>query len=297
MGDPEDSAFNSSDSSLLGEIFPGTDRNRRQQVDSGLGDSINTRPSTANMPDAVQHSVSIHPPQWNAENVRGWFASIESQFVIKKVTDNILKFHHLVAHLPVDVARLESSLAYRDTVLPTDYSNLKIAIIARFAADQSKLLSELLDDDSLGDSTPSDVYQKMVLLSQSCTEPLSTSVLFNRWVRKLPQRIADAMLALESPFNPVKHLPIADRLFYSSKQQDQHISAVDNRSSARPRVKPSEQSQSSSVPRSASRASTNRNNNGSSNYSSFCYFHQRFGQRARKCIDPCQFKPSGNESQ
>lgn len=290
MTDQEDSLLNSN---LFGDVLSEA---VRQQVDSGLGDSF-IPPSTASMTDpAPPHPVSIHPPQWNAENVRGWFASIESQFVIKNVTDGVLKFHHLVAHLPVDVARLESSLAYRDSVLSVDYTRLKSALITRFAADQSKLLNELLDDDSLGDSIPSDVYQRMVLLSQSCTEPLSTSVLFNRWVRKLPQRIADAMLALESPFNPVKHLPIADRLFYSSRQQEQQINAVDNKQPARPRAKPIEQRQPSSVPRAASRASTNRNT-GSSNDSDLCFYHQRFGNRARKCITPCQYRPSGNERQ
>lgn len=295
MSDQEDSLL---DTSLLSDVFPGAVRHQRQQVDSGLGDSIIPSQSATTMTDqgTPPHPVSIHPPQWNAENVRGWFASIESQFVIKNVTDGILKFHHLVAHLPVEVARLESLLAYKNTVVSTDYTQLKNAIITRFAADQSKILNELLDDDSLGDSIPSDVYQKMVLLSQSCTEPLSTSVLFNRWTRKLPQRIADAMLALESPFNPVKHLPIADRLFYSSRQQDQQINAVINKPLANPRVKQPIEQQQSFVLRSASRASTNRNVN-FSNDSNICSFHRRFGNHARKCISPCQYKPSGNGRQ
>ena len=53
---------------------------------------------------AETNAVSMKFPQFWADGAKIWFAQAESQFVIRNITAEITKFHHLLAALQNHVA-------------------------------------------------------------------------------------------------------------------------------------------------------------------------------------------------
>ena len=53
---------------------------------------------------AETNAVSMKLPQFWADGAKIWFAQAESQFVLRNITAEITKYHHLLAALQNDVA-------------------------------------------------------------------------------------------------------------------------------------------------------------------------------------------------
>ena len=51
---------------------------------------------------AVMAPVAIKLPAFWASNTRMWFIQAESQFVLRKITEETTKFHHVIAALDCD---------------------------------------------------------------------------------------------------------------------------------------------------------------------------------------------------
>lgn len=292
-------------------------RRNHQIDDTGLGASLNSStPSTSAIITTSTASAltsdttdlmatpRIRPAQWNPSNVGWWFRNLESQFITNNVTDNVLKINYVVQHLPLEACNVVPSIVYKDTYQSADYDLLKKALIREFTRSQEKVLQDLLDDDSLGDSTPTQMYQRMVLLAQSSSVKIPEEIIVDRWLRKLPLVVANAMATIEGKFEPVRHLPIAERIFNRNNLQSKppsEISAVSEQFS-RPRdfeaIEPriattdrrSSNSRSTLSKRSPSPAAI-------SSDTSVCWYHRRYGKAALKCITPCSWKRSGNARQ
>ena len=75
--------------------------------------------------ETLQH-VSIKTPEFMETAVLGWFQILESQFILKGITVEATKFHHLIAALPASIV---SKIA-PDLFSKQNYTELKNAVIS-----------------------------------------------------------------------------------------------------------------------------------------------------------------------
>ncbi|MES9975809.1 MAG: hypothetical protein ABW094_16250 [Candidatus Thiodiazotropha sp.] len=188
-----------------------------------------------------------------------------------------------------------------DTDAP--YDKLKAALLQRTAISEEKRLNQVLNDLQLGDQTPSQFLRRMRQAAEGCR--FDDKLLRHLWMQRLPENIQ----AIISPFVETSALDdlassadkVAERLYSSSIT---HIAAsptpnseladllrevkslrleVQNIKAARNRDRST-----SGKRRSSSRHSTNP--------PGICWYHQNFGNKAKRCNPPCSFNKQGNDN-
>ena len=98
--------------------------------------------------DNVHTSVaafSIKPPPFYKNCPESWFRRMESQFVISGITSKQTKFHHVMASLPEEVAKLIP------LHIVEDYDAIKSAVMENLRASKYQLIEEALSKLELGD--------------------------------------------------------------------------------------------------------------------------------------------------
>lgn len=174
---------------------------------------------------------------------------------------------------------------------------MKKRIIDSFAESEENQIKRLLSGLELGDQKPSHYLQRLKSLSAG---KINDEVLKALFLERLPEKIR-CILAVCDSSDIEKLANQADKiletfssstsLFVSEVQQGSEsdiskklevlisrIDALESRS--RPRR------QSASGPRSNSRGSRGKHDK--------CWYHFRFGEKARKCIPPCNFNDAKN---
>lgn len=81
-------------------------------------------------PNAGVRGVSLHLPKFWSVDLQVWFGQVESQFMTAHITNQISKFHHVIAAVPREVA-----MEVRDFVIATPkdmlYDKLRNTLIQR----------------------------------------------------------------------------------------------------------------------------------------------------------------------
>ena len=108
----------------------------------------------------VTSSLSTSLPHLWTNNPSVWFSYIESLFYSKGITNNLSRFHLVVAALPPDVIFDISDIL---TSPPKDnaYEYLKSEIIRRLSVSDERRLEQLLHSIHLGDRSPSQLLTHM----------------------------------------------------------------------------------------------------------------------------------------
>lgn len=208
------------------------------------------------------NAVAVKLPTFWTIQPNVWFAQAEAQFHIKNVTQDSTKYYYVVSALDqVTAARIIDVLAKP----PADgkYDNLKKRLLATFALTRRERADKLLHMSGLGDRKPSEFMDEMLSLLDGHEFCLLAEQIF------LEQLPADIRLQLaESDFKDPRTVAIqADILWLARQQSANTIQQVEVR-------KP--------IPR--QQASGQRG---------WCYYHAKFGEKARKCVSPCKYQ--GNE--
>ena len=218
------------------------------------GDDANSN-TTAAM-DVLAVSVKI--PTFVPSNPRWFFVFCESQFRLKGVTADETRYDHVACNLPPDVAARVMSLLQN----PPDtnkYESLKQRLLKEYTLTDAERAATLLDLPGIGDMKPSQLYQKMIeLLPPGDNHTASSFLLRELFLRQLPVDIR-SHLADKSSLDLEQLAEEADKFFTSSGQR---ISAV--QPSSRPRRPPA---------------------------GKMCFYHERFGDQARRCRPPCSYSP------
>ena len=154
------------------------------------------------------------------------------------------------------------------------YHKLKNRLLASFSLSERQRASRLLSLTGLGDRRPSELMDEMLALLGNHSPCFLFEELFRQ---QLP---ADVRMALENAdfSDPREAAQMADRLWEDRSQSTVATASEEVTAVAKP-------SQARRSPR-----------------TEFCYFHRRFGSRARRCSPPCSFdnnfrscSPQGNE--
>lgn len=259
--------------------------------------------------------VSVRPPPFWPEKPAVWFAQIEGQFALSRITTDETKFYHVIAQLDHKYAAEVEDIITSPP--PTGkYEKLKAELTKRLSASQERKIKQLLTHEELGDRKPSQFLRHLRHLAgptvpndflktiwtsrlppniQTCIASQSQSTLDD--VADLADRIHDIAPPLSQVATTSAEMPgtaldcISNRVAELTRQVESLMKVHNsnyNNNSRRGFNRPHSGSHSGSRSRSSSRSSS-RN-------PSYCFYHTRFGHRARNCNQPCAFKPENSTS-
>ncbi|CAI5688937.1 unnamed protein product [Oreochromis niloticus] len=209
-----------------------------------------------------------------------WFVHVEAQFTLRGISADDTKYHHVVASLDPLATRCVMTLLW-DPPAQGKYAALKELLLRRYALSDAERAEKLLNLSGLGGGTALELMENML----SLLGPDDGGFLF---AHQLTAAVR-AVLA-NSPLLPAKDYRSlaeeADRILLASRTFNVHALATD------PPVAPSTPlpaSPGASAPLLTAGIATRRHRR-----KSICFYHQHFGDRARRCLPPCAFTAQGN---
>lgn len=264
----------------------------------------------------MQASVHLNIPPFIPSNTKNWFLQLQAVFACRKITSQAIKFSKVVENLPADMI---DDIADLLDPIPAEnpYDTLKNAIIKRTGRSDEQMLKDFFNNTHMGDRTPSQLlrYMKQQLGNNTMSEP----VLRRLWVDKLPttmaqilapfsddadlEKLANMADKIHNGYNPkiqaITHPHLTQTLTDNNnrqsslqteiadiKEQLQFLTAQlrQTRISSRPMERNNYRRDQSQSREKFNKSQTHRLNQ------DFCWYHQTFGQKARKCSEPCFFK-------
>ncbi|XP_065196398.1 uncharacterized protein LOC135827889 [Sycon ciliatum] len=245
----------------------------------------------------VAAAVSLKLPPYWPKDPAIWFAKVEALFHTRGITSQRTRYDYIVASLDAEFA-----MEVRDLLLEapptTPYDTLKKELVRRTQTSQQQRLQQLLTKEELGDRKPSQLLRRMQQLLGDRT--MDAEVLKELFIQRLPSNVR-VVIASSSDSLPLDKLAdMADRVLEVA-QPTPIIAAAPAASSAASEIAElraqiaalTTSMDNMRSHRGRSRASTPASSRSSS--PKLCFYHARFGKRARKCTTPCTYA-SGNGS-
>lgn len=281
---------------------------QQQQQDAALQQQLpGAQNQQANRVDAVQTAQVRMPPFWR-EHATNWFTQAEAIFLAQGIRSENTKYCLVLSALD---ATTFNEIADLIGALPaeTKYTALKPLIIARFTDSTERRLQKLLTELELGDSKPSQLLRRMKQLADGRA---TDDIIRVRWLALLPPSVQKLLKIFRNP-NLEEVAQLADQLMEGP--QTLSVDATEHRPRSRATEDPGNYmqreldelkmmmatlattvSRALSQPRGRSqsrdRGRSNSRGRSPSGNREYCYYHEKFGNDARKCRRPCSFPRS-----
>ncbi|XP_062539123.1 uncharacterized protein LOC134207414 [Armigeres subalbatus] len=113
---------------------------------------------------AAAAAVAVKLPDFWKSDPTMWFAQAEAQFALAGVTQDVIKFHHIVAKIDQSVICHVTDLV-KDPPAAGRYAVIKKRLISRFELTPQSKLEKLLGFCDLSDLRPTHLLSKMQELS------------------------------------------------------------------------------------------------------------------------------------
>lgn len=262
-------------------------------------DTMEKEPEMKTTPAECAHVAVKLPLFWTAEPEL-WFFHVEAQFELARIKRDSTKLNYLLASIePSSLKEIADILKNPNKT----YDSVKNGILKRFGESDETKLSKLLGPLELGDRTPSQFLREM---SNLAGNNVPTSIVRSLWIKKLPTSIQQILQVSETS-DISKLAEMADKIHKIQPSYGirgiSHTSDVKSNSTTfnpeifaiKAEIAALHQKidsfisffgrQSRSHYRFSSRT---RSSSGSQKRS--CFYHRKFGEKARKCIEPCNFK-------
>ncbi|XP_050679263.1 uncharacterized protein LOC126975418 [Leptidea sinapis] len=264
---------------------------------------VNTEPRRCRKTSTTQSGVVNSPgqmriPPFWPEKPAIWFAQVEGQFAIMHITDDATKFYHVLSTLDRQYAtEVEDILTG-----PADYKKLKAELIKRLSVSRENKVKQLLMHEELGNRKPSQFLRHLQHLAGPNMPP---NFLKTIWTSRLPTAMQsivasqptlplDDLAELADRINdiatPVQHVaattssPI-DQLVQQVAQLTKQVSALTMQVNREPR----ERRRTERRRERCSRSSSQRSQSSYRRYP-ICWYHNKHGGKAQKCIKPCNYR-------
>lgn len=246
--------------------------------------------------------ASIKLPEFWKDAPVAWFGSVEAQFRLRNVIQEVDKFCLLTAALDKETTKQVVHLIVDpDTAAP--YSKLKEALLTSHLITDFQRVELLLAIDSLGGRKPSQLLAEMLEL---CPREEHTSKLFAAlFLQRLPRDIR-VLLAQDDHTDLRKLATKADQLTAFHKQQPHDVSAVasediatiDLVAAVKKEVNWKKRTQQTGnkppLPPPRKREGPPPPLQLAQQASGLCWYHWRFGEGAKKCSAPCSWTGTKN---
>lgn len=249
-----------------------------------------TAANTAAVPHIDRTTMKI-PPFW-PEKPALWFAQLEGQFVLNHITQDTTKYYYVSANLDSRYASEVEDILLNPPA--TDkYDKIKGELIKRLSASREQQIKRLLEHEEIGDRTPSQFLRRLKTLAGT---EIPTDFLRTLWVGRLPNNM-QAILATQAATADLDTVAnLADKIAEITPKQlastsasenpliyqlSEHINSLSLQVQELMRGRSQHRSRSNSQSRSISTAR-------------ICWYHRRFKDGARKCIQPCNYESQKN---
>lgn len=264
--------------------------------------------SVADEPHAAGAVAAVNlklPPFWPSDP-DVWFAQVEAQFATRGITSQKTKYEYIVASLSPEFATQVRDLILR-VPATTPYDALKHQLIARTALPEQRRLQRLLDSAELGDQRPTQLLRRMQQLMGVDAAGADGALLWELFLQRLPGNVRMVLASSGEGKSLDQLAELADKIItaappgISGVSQPQPPSELQDLrtelSQLREMVSNLLPSRQPARPRSPSPCPRQRPRSPSPHprTTPICWYHARFGERARKCAHPCSY-PGNREA-
>ena len=237
---------------------------------------------------AAPHHLRL--PSFWCDAPRSWFTMAEAQFRLRNITEDNEMYLCLIAALPREAFRLVAHLVERDDQPADAYAQLKAALLTSHTMSNYQRVELLSRVEPLGGRKPSDLLAVMLEL---CPRGHETSPFFGYlFLQRLPREIrvllaeedaadmralaekADRFMALHAPQS---HDSSVAAMAASPDSEDDTVAAATAGRAKKPQKKQQKKQQ----------QRRRRSISPAAKKPSLCFYHFRFGERARHCEEPC----------
>jgi hypothetical protein len=266
--------------------------------------------------DVFRVGVRI-PPFW-PEEPEVWFAQVESQFELSNVTSDGTKFNFVASQLDQEYARTMKDILINPP-RSGKYDTFKSELIKRISATREKKTLQLIQHEELGERKPTQFLRH---LRDLAGPTIPDEFIRTIWASRLPPNV-QTIVASQHNQNLGDVAELADRV-NDVTQSSTHIAAVAGTPAQYNHASPSGSALEARVAeltrqvetllrnqgtysrsRSHSRGRFHRRGSRSKSRSRqrsrerpdghpHCWYHYQFGNNAKNCKAPCDFKPSLN---
>ena len=228
-----------------------------------------------NQAAAIQ-PVTVKLPPFYTTNPKFWFGHAEAQFNLRGITQDNTRYFYVVANLPEEAA-VRVMRVIEEPPAADKYDTIKAALLKAYTPSDEENAAALLDMPGLGDMKPSQLWQRMCAMHPADQKP--NFLARELFLRQLPADVR-GHLADKKDLTNDQLAEEADKFFASSGRQIQSA-----------RYKRGNRFSFHSPTRRRSKSPPSSVRSGSPH--PFCFFHQKFGKKARNCRPPCSFR-AGN---
>lgn len=225
------------------------------------------------------YAATIKLPDFWQRNPRPWFQHIEAQFQLRGITQDVTKYFHVVSAL--DASTTARAMALLEAPPANGkYDALKTFLLKLFELSELEKADRLLSLNGLGDGKPSELMERMLAVLGAADPSFLFAHIFLRQL-PAPVRTALACSALTSSMDYRALALEADRIFLANRQQFVHALLPAQHTSVS--LPPLEDGPDTAA---AVTARQQREDG-------WCYYHSRFGAKAKQCRQPCSFGAQG----
>ena len=208
-------------------------------------------------------AVALKLPTFWTSQPETWFTQAEAQFNLRGITEDSTKYYYVVAALDQETASRLMDLISKPPETEK-YTKLKDRLVNTFGLNETERASRLLHFRPLGDSKPSALMDEMIALLGDHPPCLLFRQLFlERLSEDIRIHLVDAKIA---DFRELARR--ADALWSSRDAPGPYANTIQRKPAARHK----EPKGKSPIPTPGK---------------TLCYYHQRFGEEAYQCRQPC----------
>ena len=234
------------------------------------------------------NAVSLKLPEFWESSASAWFAQTEAQFALREITADTTKYYYVVSALGSSTATRVVSLL-KHPPAENKYTALKAHLLKTFELSDAERASRLFSLQGLGDSKPSELMDRMLdLLGEHRPDFLFVQL----FLRQLPSQVR-AALANTAITDCRALAEEADRFFLAVQHPGMTAAALHpayaiatNSAQVHHTAAP--------LPGDPALTAVATVSHRQRSDTSLCFYHAKFGSRAKKCLPPCSFRGTGN---
>lgn len=265
---------------------------QQKSADSELTKNTQARQNAGAASTGEVFRVGVKPPVFCKEQPDLYFIQMESQFAVAGVKADDTKYHHIVSSLEPQYL-LQIADIIRNPPPEGKYEAIKRSLIVEYTDSDQRKLRKLIREIELGDLKPSQLLKRMRDLAG---DKISDEALKSLWMERLPETIRSIISIVDG--NSTKMAEQADKMM--EMQNFSNVATIQTSSplqveieNLRKEVAELRMSRQDNFHR-QDNSHRPRNRSAQRNKSKvrfpFCKYHYRYGEKAKKCIEPCQYK-------
>lgn len=258
-------------------------------------------------PRVIRHQ-NLKLPTFSPDDPELWFALLEAQFDTYGITDDVTKYNAVLTNLDITHSKYVKDVIINPPS-QAKYKKIKSELIRRLTTSHENKVRQLLTHEVLGDRKASHFLRHL----QDLAGPdVPKDFLRSIWSNRLPQHI-QTILASQPTHSLEQLADLADRIQEiavpnvastsqmpttstdnASKEIAELRKMVEHLSTKLDRITRSSRRDERKQHRGRSTSRSVHRSNSSYRRYPVCWYHFKFGDQARTCQKPCDYKPAGN---